>query len=221
MTFNIAWNVSAEKYFFSGVDRGVFYPREANGTYITGFPWEGLISVAEKPGGSEPTDLWANNTKYATLLSAPTFEGTIEAYTYPVEFMAADGIMEAEADGGVYLGEQPRSSFGLSYRTYVGSEAAGQQADYQIHVIYGALVQPSETSRATINDSPEALTFSWEFTTTPVAVTGFETVSHMVIDTRFASPGTIAAVENALYGDSGGPTDPALPLPDALIALIV
>lgn len=220
MAFNIDWNVAAEKFFFTGVDRGVFYPRESDGTYITGFPWEGLISVSEKPGGAEPTELYANNTKYATLLSAPTFAGSIEAYTYPDEFNAADGIIESSAGSGIYLAQQARVSFGFSYRTYVGSEAAGQMANYQIHVVYGATVQPSEVSRSTINDSPEAATFSWEFETTPAAAAGFDPVSHIVIDTRVASAGTVTAVEEALYG-TDVPVLPALPLPADLLALIV
>lgn len=217
MAFNLAWNVSAEKFYESGIDRGVLYVRDANGDYPLGVAWEGLISVSEKPGGAEPTDLWANNVKYAQLISAETFDGSIEAYTFPDEFLVCDGIVEDTAVGA-FLSQQARSYFGLSYRSYVGSDAAGQMADYKIHVIYGCLVQPSEVGRTTINDSPEAATFSWEFGTTPVSATGYLPVSKITIDSRTISAAGLTAVEEALYG-TDVPADAELPLPDALLAL--
>lgn len=217
MAILLDWNQPANKFFESGIDRGVLYPREANGTYITGFAWEGLISVSEKPGGSEPTDLWASNVKYAQLVSAPTFDGTIEAYTYPDAFLACDGMVEAVT--GLVVAQQERQPFGLCYRTYLGTEAAGQMAHYRLHVIYGCLVKPSEVSRSTINDSPEAATLSWEFTTTPAAVSGFNAVSKIVIDSRTIGATELAALELVLYGDTTGPTQPRLPLPDELISL--
>lgn len=215
MAMTLSWNASANKFFESGVDRGVVYPRQSNGSYTDGEAWEGLISVSEKPGGGEPTDLWANNVKYATLLSAETFAGTIEAYTYPDVFLTFDGFQEGTT--GLMLAQQGRVPFGFTYRSYVGNEAEGQMADYLIHVVYGCVVQPSEVSRSTINDSPEAATFSWDFESTPAAVTGFQPTSKIVLDSRTLSATGLAAVEEALYGD--GASTPALPLPDDLILL--
>jgi hypothetical protein len=212
----LQWNVTAEKFFESGIDRGVLYVRDGSGNYPLGVAWEGLISVSEKPGGAEPTDLWANNTKYAQLISAETFDGSIEAYTYPDEFGVCDGFVEAVT--GMLVAQQARTPFGLSYRTYVGSEAAGQMADYKLHCVYGCVIQPSEVSRATINDSPEAATFSWEFKTTPVAMTGQLAVSKIVLDSRTLPALQLQAVEDALWGVDT-PTDAYLPLPDALLAL--
>jgi hypothetical protein len=210
----LVWNQSADKYFESGVDKGVLYVRIADGSYPLGVAWEGLTAVTEKPGGAEPTDLWANNVKYATLLSAETFEGTIEAYTFPDEFLECDGMVEAEA--GAVLHQQARTPFGLAYRTYNGNEAVGQMAEQKIHVIYGCIAQPSEVSRATLNDSPEAATFSWDFRTTPVAATGYNAVSKITLDSRNLTAAGLAAVEEALFG---GTADANLPLPDALLAL--
>lgn len=215
MTNPLTWNVAAAKFFESGLDQGVLYARDGSGNYPLGVAWEGLISISEKPGGAEPTDLWANNAKYAQLISAETFDGSIEAYTYPDEFLACDGW--AEADTGMLVAQQTRTPFGLSYRTYLGTEAAGQTADYKIHVVYGAQVQPSEVSRSTINDSPEAATFSWEFKTTPAAMTGQNAVSKIVLIASLLSANALIAVEEALYGD--GTADPFLPLPDALLTL--
>lgn len=215
MTNPLTWNNAALRIFESGLDQGVVYVRDGSGNYPLGVAWEGLISVSEKPGGAEPTDLWANNVKYAQLFSAETFDGSIEAYTYPIEFQPCDGI--AEADTGVYVGQQTRVPFGLTYRTWVGSEAAGQKDHYKLHIVYGAVIQPSEVGRNTINDSPEAATMSWEFKTTPAAMTGFAAVSKIVLDTSLLSANALTAVEEALYGN--GTADPYLPLPDALLAL--
>ncbi|RLC97495.1 MAG: hypothetical protein DRI46_12940 [Chloroflexi bacterium] len=216
MAILLEWNVAAIKFFESGLDRGVLYARHTDGTYPLGVAWEGLMSVSEKPGGAEPTDLWANNTKYAQLVSAETFDGSIEAYTFPDEFLVCDGVVVGVT--GLLIAQQARTPFGLSYRTWIGSEAAGQTADYKIHCIYGCLIQPSEVSRATINDSPEAATFSWEFKTTPAAATGFAAVSKITLDSRDLAAPQLLAVEEALYGVDT-PTDAYLPLPDALIAL--
>lgn len=217
MAFSISWNVAAEKYFESGIDRAVLYLKTGSGAnaYPLGVPWEGMISVTEKPGGAEPTDLWANNVKYAQLLSAETFEGTIEAYTYPEDFLEADGFVNPNA--GVYAAQQTRVPFGLCYRTYVGNEESGQKTAYKIHVIYGCLAQPSEVPRETLNDSPNAATFSWDFQTTPVDFTGYAPVSKMVFDSRTLPATGLTAVQEALYGN--GVDDAELPLPDALLAL--
>lgn len=215
MAFTIDWNVSTEKFYESGIDRGVLYVRSPGGTYPLGVPWEGLISVTEKPGGAEPTDLWANNAKYAQLLSTETFEGTLEAYTYPDEFIACDGMVEAVT--GLLVAQQDRSSFALTYRTFVGSEAAGQKDAYKIHIIYGCLAQPSEVSRETLNDSPNAATFSWDFMTTPEAMAGYSPVSKIVLDSRNLGATELTLIEETLYGD--GVDDPGLPLPADLLLL--
>lgn len=216
MAFLLKWNESALKVFESGLDRGVLYVRDGSGDYPLGVAWEGLMSLTEKPGGAEITDLWANNAKYAQLVSTEIFDGSFEAYTYPEEFLECDGAEEAVA--GMLISQQGRSAFGLSYRTYLGSEAAGQMANYKIHVIYGCIAQPSEVSRMTINDSPEAATFSWEFKTTPAAMAGELPVSKITIDASALGAPELILVETALYG-----TDPTpvgyLPLPDALLTM--
>jgi len=194
MAITLTWNVAANKYFESGLDRGVFYARIEDGSYPLGVAWEGLTAVSEKPGGAEVTDLWANNVKYAQLIAPETFAGTIEAYTYPDEFLAADGMIEAET--GMIVAQQSRATFGLSYRTYIGSEAAGQTADYKIHVVYGAVIQPSEVSRATINDSPEVAQFSWEFETTPAEMSGYNAVSKITLNAGDLSANALTAVRS-------------------------
>lgn len=218
MAITMAWNVGVKKLYESGLDRPVLYVRDASGEYPLGVPWEGLISVSEKPGGAEITDLFANNEKYAQLVAAETFDGSIEAYTYPPEFGVCDGIVEVDA--GVVVAQQARSVFGLCYRTRVGSDVAGSDDGYKIHIIYGCLAQPSEVSRTTINDSPEAATFSWEFKTTPVNATGFRAVSKITLDSTTLLPADLAAIEAELYGDDVGPTIANLPLPDDLFALL-
>lgn len=212
----LQWNVSANKLYESGLDKGALYPLVA-GAYPNGYAWEGLISITEKPGGAEITDLWANNTKYAQLQAVEIFDGSIEAYTFPYEFLAALGI-KADVTGSSegWLHQQPRESFGLAYRTYVGDEANGQTNSYKIHCIYGCLLTPSEVARTTINDSPEATTFSWEFKTTPVSATGYEAVSKLTFDTSRMTSTDITAIENQLWDGAS----PALLLPDGMLALL-
>jgi hypothetical protein len=212
----LVWNQAALKFYESGLDRGVLYVRDGAGAYPLGVAWEGLINLTEKPGGAEVTDLWANNVKYAQLLSADMFDGSLEAYTYPDEFLICDGIEEAVT--GMLIGQQPRSTFGLSYRTWIGSEAAGSQAEYKLHVVYGCVIQPSEVSRASINDSPEAATFTWEFKTTPAAMTGELPVSKITLNSADLPAAQMQAVKDALWGVDT-PTDAYLPLPDALLTL--
>lgn len=219
MAIQLTWNASADKKFESGLDRGVLYVASA-GTYPLGVAWEGLINVTEKPSGAEVTDLWANNAKYAQLVSVETFDISIEAYTYPDEFLACLGIVPDGTDAGVMLHQQARSTFGLCYRTYLGSDAGGQMANYKIHCVYGLLASPSEIARSTINDSPEASTFTFEAKSTPVATTGSEPVSKITIDESVLSASNLTTLEETLYGDDI-PTDPSLPLPDALLALLV
>lgn len=218
MAINLSWNASADKKFESGLDRGVLYVQSA-GAYPTGVAWEGLINVTEKPSGAEITDLWANNAKYAQLVSVETFDISIEAYTFPDEFLACLGMVPDSTDPGVILGQQSRSAFGLAYRTWLGSDADGQTANYKIHLVYGLVAQPSEVSRATINDSPEASTFTFEAKSTPVAVTGSDPVSKITIDESVLTATNLTAIEETIYGDDI-PTTPSLPLPDALLALL-
>ena len=218
MAINLSWNAAADKKFESGLDRGVLYVASA-GAYPTGVAWEGLINVTEKPSGAEVTDLWANNAKYAQLISVETFDISIEAYTYPDEFLACLGIIPDVTDGGVLLHQQARSTFAICYRTYLGSDALGQTANYKIHIVYGLVAQPSEIARSTINDSPEASTFTFEAKSTPVAVTGMDPLSKITIDESVLSASNLTALEETIYGDDV-PTTPSLPLPDALLALL-
>lgn len=207
------WDLTGERLFETGVDRGVLYVLDAStGTYGNGVPWNGLTGVTETPDGAEPTDLWADNIKYATLRSAETFGMTIEAYTYPEEFGECDG--SASPVQGVYIGQQSRKPFGFCYRTKVGSDTDTEANNYKIHVAYNCTASPSERSYETINDSPDAITFSWEVTTTPVNVTGYKPTSLITIDAWKLDSSKLTALENALYGGS------ALPAPDALLALV-
>jgi hypothetical protein len=215
MAITLTWNVSADKYYESGIDRGTLYVRDGTGAYDPGVAWEGLISVTEKPGGAEATDLWANNVLYAKLISPEIFDGSLEAYTFPDEWLAADGVLPHGTHLGSYFHQQARSTFGLAYRTRIGSDELGVALGYKIHCIYGAIAQPSEVARNTVNDSPEAATFSWEFKTTPVNATGFGTVSKLTFDTRTLTAGNLTVLEDQLWGTTG----PALLLPDALFAL--
>lgn len=214
----LSWNAAADKKFESGLDQGVLYV-QAGGLYPDGKSWEGLINVTEKPSGAEITDLWANNAKYSALVAVETFDVSIEAYTFPEEFLACLGMVPDSTDPGVILGQQQRVSFGLAYRSFYGSDADGQQANYKLHLVYGLIAQPSEVSRATINDSPEAMTMTFEAKSTPVAVTGSSPVSKITIDESVLTAGNLTAIQDVIYG-----TDPTplaqLPLPDALKALL-
>jgi hypothetical protein len=213
----LTWNASADKKFESGLDRGVLYVKSA-GTYPLGVAWEGLMSLTEKPGGAEVTDLWSNNAKYSALVSAEVFEGTIEAYTFPDEFLPCLAIDQHPDDVGMLIHQQARVEFGLCFRTYYGSDAVGQAGFYKLHLVYGALSKPSEVSRSSINDSPEAVAFSWEFTTTPVAVTGYEPLSVITIDSETLLPADLTTIEEQLTG--GAAVTANLPLPDDLFAYL-
>ena len=214
----IAWDATGSRQYETGVDRGVLYVMGAS-TYGTGVPWNGLTAVTESPSGAEASPFYADNIKYANLMSAEDFGCTIEAYTYPDAFAECDG--SAAPKVGVQIGQQTRKTFGFSYRTSIGNDTAGQNAGYKIHVVYGCLAAPSEKNYQTINDSPEPLAFSWEVSTTPVAVTGYKPTATLVIDSTKISAGSLTAVEEALYGKDGTPGSSAsLPLPDALLALI-
>lgn len=211
-TFTLSWDDVGEHYYETGVDRGVLYV-QSNGAYPKGVVWNGLTGVTESPSGAEPTDLYADNIKYLTLRSAETFGATVEAYTYPDEFAECDG--SAEIATGVMAGQQSRKAFGLCYRTKVGSDADADLG-YKLHLIYGATASPSEKAYTTINDSPEAITFSWEVSTTPVAIGGeHKPTACLTIDSRTADPTKLAALEQKLYGD--GTNDGYLPLPAEVI----
>lgn len=213
----LVWDADSERLYETGVDHGVLFVKE-NGAYTTGVVWNGLTAVNESPEGGEPNPLWADNIKYLNLMSNEEFNGSIEAYTYPDEFMACDGT--AELTEGVYVGQQSRKEFGLSYRTKIGNDVDGAEHGYKIHLVYGCLASPTEKGYETINDSPDAITFSWDFTTTPVAVvdgSGNEIAkptAHLVIDSTKVDATKLTAFETTLYG--GDSTEPTLPLPFAV-----
>lgn len=217
MAEQLQWNIGSKKLLQTGVSKGVLYPR-VGATYPAGVAMEGLTNVTESPGGDEPTELYANNTKYATLLSAPTFGGTIEAYVMPEEFMVCDGADDSLADG-VYVTMQSRQSFGLCYRVELLSDEGGSQSiGYLLHLVYGCLTKPSEMAHATIGESPEAGSLSYEFTTTPVNVTGKNPTAHLVIDSTKTDPAMLAWLETQLYGVDSPAAPANLPLPDEILA---
>lgn len=206
----IVWDQTGERLYETGVKRGVLYVQDSGGTYPKGVAWNGLTAVTESPSGAEATPLYADDIKYLNLISTEELGGTIEAYTYPDEFAECDG--SASIATGVYIGQQPRKTFGMCYTTTVGNDVDSNAHGYKLHLIYGALASPSEKAYATINDSPEAITFSWEFSTTPVNVTGFKPTANIVIDSTKATPEKMAALEKILYGDTD--VEPRLPLPN-------
>ena len=205
----LTWDASGERLYETGVKQGVLYVMNSN-VYGNGVAWNGLTAITESPSGAESTPLYADDIKYLDLRSTEEFGATIEAYTYPDEFAACDG--SASLADGVSIGQQARKMFGLCYRTTVGNDTDGTDHGYKLHLIYGATASPSEKAYETINDSPEAITFSWEITTTPVSVTGFKPTASITIDSTKADPTCLAALEEKLYG--GESTQPTLPLPD-------
>ena len=214
----IEWDKTGERFYETGVKNGVLYVQEG-GLYQKGVAWNGLTAVTESPSGAEATPLYADDIKYLNLLSTEEFGATIEAYTYPDEFAACDG--SAALADGVMIGQQARKTFGLCYRTTIGNDTEGNDHGYKLHIIYGALAAPSEKAYATINDSPEAITFSWEVTTTPVNVTGAKPTASITIDSTKADPTKLAALEDILYGKDGEPgNEPRLPLPDEIKTLM-
>lgn len=220
----LVWDQTGERFYETGVDRGVLYPINTTGVYSPGVAWNGLTTVTESPSGAEATDLYADNIKYLSMRSAETFGATVEAYTYPDEFMECDG--SASLVEGVVIGQQSRKMFGLCYRTVVGNDVDGNDHGYKLHLIYGATASPSEKSYASINDSPEAITFSWEISTTPVNVTGYKPTASITIDSTKADPTCLAALEEVLYGKDAGAegtpaaVEPRLPLPDEVKTLM-
>lgn len=216
----LVWDATGEKTYESGVDHGVLYLRDpVSGLYDEGYVWNGLTTVTESPSGAEASPQYADNIKYLNLTSAEEFGATIEAFTYPAKFAECDG--SAEPTPGVILGQQPRKPFGLSYRTKIGNDIAGQDAGYKLHLIYGAQAAPSEKAYATINDSPEAITFSWELTTTPTPVTGHAPVASLTIDSTKVEADALEELEELLYGTNGTPgTMASLPSPDTVITMM-
>lgn len=226
MSGRIVWDKSGERFYETGTDRGVLYPM-AGSTYGAGVAWNGLTAVTESPSGAETTAIYADNIKYLSMLSAEEFGGTIEAYTYPEEFEGCDGFASSTESPGVTIGQQSRKMFGFCYRTLVGNDTEGQEHGYKLHLIYGAQASPSERGYSTVNDSPEAVTLSWEFTTTPVNVTGFKPTACVIIDSRKADETKLKALEDILYGKDAGTepssepaVEPRLPLPDEIFQLL-
>ena len=222
----IVWDELGSHLFETGVDHCVLYPIDANGAYSDGVAWNGITGVTQSPSGADETKLWADNIKYVSLRAAEEFGGTIEAYTYPDEFAECDG--SATVVTGLRAGQQARKAFGLAYRTLIGNDTELDNHGYMLHLVYGATCSPSQRSYSTKNDSPEAITFSWEFSTNPVNFSGFKPTSYMEIDsTKFTSEtdkAKLKALENKLFGtDTEGATegtDPYLPLPDEVASTL-
>ena len=212
----LTWDNTGERIFETGVKQGVLYPIQSDGKYTKGVAWNGLTAVTESPSGAEATALYADDIKYLNLLSNEEFGATIEAYTYPDEFAECDG--SAELATGVMIGQQKRKIFGLCYRTTIGNDVEGNDYGYKLHLVYGCLAAPSEKGYSTINDNPDAITFSWEVTTTPVNVEGFKPTSQITIDSTKADPTKLAALEAVLYGSAE--TEAKLPLPDEVATLM-
>ena len=217
----LVWDKTGEHYYETGVKNGVLYPMSASGTYPKGVAWNGLTAITESPSGAEATALYADDIKYLNLMSNEEFGATVEAYTYPDEFAECDG--SASLTEGVCIGQQARKTFGLCYRTTLGNDSKGNDYGYKLHIIYGAMASPSEKAYSTINDSPDAITFSWELSTTPVAVANFKPTASLTIDSTKVDAQKLATLEEILYGKDGtgedhstGAVDPRLPLPDEI-----
>lgn len=209
----LTWDETGKRFYETGVDRGVLFLQNSQGAYTNGVAWNGLTAVTESPTGAEANPQYADNIKYLNLVSAEEFGATIEAFTYPDEFAQCDGT--ATPSAGVSVGQQSRKTFGFAYRTKLGNDIAGSDYGYKLHLIYGALAAPSEKAYATVNDSPEALTFSWEVTTTPVDVPGLKPTAQLTIDSTKVDATALADLEELIYGTAG--VDPVLPLPGDVI----
>ena len=215
-TQRLTWDDAGKRLYETGVKQGVFYPQDDNGTYPKGIAWNGLTAVTESPEGAEPTPLYADDIKYLNLLSTEEFKATVEAYIYPDEFAECDG--SGSLVEGVTIGQQDRKPFGLSYRTSLGNDVKGNEYGYKLHIVYGCLAAPSEKAYATVNDSPEAITFSWEVSTTPVNVTGFKPTASLTLNSVKLGATKMKAIEDVLYGSSTA--EARLPLPDEIKSII-
>jgi hypothetical protein len=211
----LVWDKSGERFYETGVRQGVLYVQE-NGAYPKGAVWNGLTAITETPSGAEASPLYADDIKYLNLMSAEEFGGTIEAYTYPDEFKVCNG--EADIAEGVTIGQQTRKTFGLCYRTVLGNDVDSNDYGYKLHIVYGAQASVSEKAYSSVNDSPEAITFSWEFTTTPVEVAGFKPTSIVVIDSTKVDAAKLKALEDVLYGTES--EEAHLPLPAEIVTII-
>ena len=212
----LIWDATGERLYETGVKQGVLYVQSSEGKYPNGVVWNGLTAITESPSGAEATPLYADDTKYLNLMSNEEFGATIEAYTYPDEFAQCDG--SAELVAGVNIGQQVRKTFGMCYRTALGNDVDGTEHGYKLHIIYGALAAPSEKSYSTINDSPEAITFSWEVSTTPVNVTGHKPTASITIDSTKVDATKLKLLEDALYGTEE--EEAYLPLPDEIATMM-
>lgn len=212
----LVWDATGERKYENGVRNGVLYVMDESGTYPKGVAWNGLTAVTESPSGAEATALYADDVKYLNLISAEEFGATVEAYTYPDEFAQCNG--EASLVEGVTIGQQPRKTFGMAYRTVLGNDVENESYGYKLHLIYGAVASPSEKAYATINDSPEAITFSWELKTTPVVVNGFKPTASLTIDSTKANAAKLAALEDILFGSES--VEARLPLPNEIATLM-
>ena len=214
----LVWDKTGDRLYETGVKNAVLYVRDSGGAYSKGVAWNGITAVTESPSGAESNPLYADDIKYLNLISNEDFGATIEAYTYPDEFAECDG--SAELVAGVKIGQQKRKTFGLCYRTTLGNDVDGNDHGYKLHIIYGATAAPSERAYATINDSPEAITMSWELSTTPVTVAGFKPTAHLEIDSTKVKAEELTKFEEILYGKDGAEqTGPRLPLPDEIATL--
>lgn len=212
----LVWDQSGKRLYETGVDHGVLYPIQTGGVYSKGVAWNGLTAVTESPSGADVNDIYADNMKYLGLVGAEKFGATVEAYTYPDEFAECDGSVELVK--GATIGQQNRKVFGMVYRTVIGNDVDGNEHGYKLHLIYGATAAPSEKAYNTINEDPEAITFSWELSTTPVNVTGHKPTASLTIDSTKADPVKLAELEKILFGDTE--TEPRLPLPDEIAQLL-
>lgn len=212
----LVWDQVGEHFYETGVDHGVLYPIQDDKTYSLGVAWNGLTGVTQSPSGADETKIFADNIKYLSLRAAEDFGATITAYTYPDEWEACDG--SAQISTGVIIGQQARKTFGFSYRTLIGNDTNGTDYGYKIHLIYGATASPSERAYETVNDSPEAIQFSWEVSTVPVEVPGFKPAAHLEIDSTKVDSGALKAIEDVLYGTESATA--RLPLPKEIMEII-
>ncbi len=214
----LQWDLTGERLFETGVNKVVLYPQAADGSYPKGIAWNGITNITESPSGAEPSALWADNMKYANLVSAEELGASVEAYMYPDEFAVCNGEAALAGIAGVTVGQQKRQAFGLSYQTLIGNDVMGDSYGYKIHLLYGALAAPSERAHNTVNDSPEAETMSWELSTTPVNVANMKPTASLTIDSTKVDPAKLAALEEVLYGTDAD--EASLPLPDKIAEIM-